>query len=239
MGKTGMKPKEKKLLGILALDENNVSPPPPADTFNFPDWFPYAVLERKVPGALPREVVGGNLALAEAYAQTARELEKEGVTAITADCGYTVAYQEAVRDAVSVPVACSSLLQLPLILTMLPRQGKIGLLTFDSSRLTDHHLRCAGIDPDAVPMSVLGVEGTQLWKNWIGDPVTTDWKDFDREVLSAARRLVRRDPGITHILLECAGFPRCAPQIRKESGRPVFDWVSLCNHLMEAAVPSG
>jgi hypothetical protein len=226
-------------LGILALCDVDVTPRPPAHTFNFPEWFSYEILELKVPGAFSREVVGGNLSLASAYAKAAQELERQGATAITADCGFTIAYQEAVRNAVRVPVACSAMMYLPMIKLMLPRNGRIGLLTFDSDRLTEQHFAFAGIDPHSVPIAVRGVQGSQLWKNWIGEPVTTDWEDFDREVLDAAGTLIAEFPNISHVLLECAGFPRCAPEIRSRFGRPVYDWVSLCNQLMESADSTG
>lgn len=230
-----MSRKLKGTLGILALDEHSLSPAPPAHTFNFPEWFPYSFVERKVPGAHPGEVVGGNLSLAAEYAQTARELERQGVTAITADCGFAIAYQDAVRNAVSVPVACSPLMQLPLIRTMLPARGRIGILTYDKSRLVPEHFHSAGVDMNELPLAIIGCEGTKLWQNWIGPTVTTDWEDFDRTVMGRARQLIRENPDVTHILLECCGFPRCAPQIRAETGLPVFDWVSLCNQVMEAA----
>jgi hypothetical protein len=83
------------------------------------------------------------------------------------------------------------------------------------------------------PLAIIGFEGTRLWQNWIGPTVTTDWEDFDRTVIGGARRLLNDHTDVCHILLECCGFPRCAPQIRAESGLPVFDWVSLCNHMME------
>jgi hypothetical protein len=126
-----------------------------------------------------------------------------------------------------------------MIKLMLPRNGRIGLLTFDSDRLTEQHFAFAGIDPHSVPIAVRGVQGSQLWKNWIGEPVTTDWEDFDREVLDAAGTLIAEFPNISHVLLECAGFPRCAPEIRSRFGRPVYDWVSLCNQLMESADSTG
>ncbi|MEJ0039551.1 MAG: hypothetical protein WDO68_26490 [Gammaproteobacteria bacterium] len=225
-----------RTLGILALADPHTAPPPPPNAFDSADWFPYATVVRMVPNAWARNVVAGKPELAVAYAETARELEALGVSAISADCGYAIQYQEAVRNAVSIPVACSSLLQLALIRNMLPRHGRIGLLCFDADTLKADYLRLAGID-DTVPLAIAGIQGTRSWKNWVAADTITEWNILEDDVMSAARKLHRQNPDITHWLLECTGFPRFRPLLKAETGLPVYDWVSLCNHLMEGAVP--
>lgn len=220
----------------MLADPHTCEPPPP-NAFDEADWFEYPTIVRSVPGAWAREVVGGNHALAEAYAQAACELEQQGAAAITANCGYSIAYQQVVRDAVDVPVACSSLMQLPLIRTMLPANGKVGLLCFDADRLHEDHLRWAGLDGAELPrMAIGGIQGSVSWQNWIASETRTDWSALERDVMGAARRLWAEHPDITHWLLECAGFPRLRPLIKAQFGRPVFDWVSLCDLLMASAV---
>jgi hypothetical protein len=227
-----------KTLGILMLADPHTSQKPPAHGFDDAEWFKYPTVHKTVAKAWAREVVGGNLALTQAYVQAARELEEEGVAAITANCGYTIAHQEAVRNAVSVPVACSSLLQLPLLRSMLPKDGKIGLLCFDANRLYPHYFRLAGLDEASLPnMAIGGIQGTEAWHNWMAEHTKTDYVALERDVMTAARKLWRENPDITHWLLECSGFPWLRPLIKSEFGRPVFDWVTLCNHLMESAPP--
>ncbi|MBL8269651.1 hypothetical protein [Steroidobacter sp.] len=226
-----------RALGILTLPDPYSAEPPPPDGFDDADWFAYPTLTKAVPNAWAREVVGGNLALESAFVAAARELEAAGAAAITAHCGYAVAFQKAVRDAVNIPVACSSLLQLPLLRSMLPAHGKIGLLCFDADRFSRNHLRWAGLDTESLPpMAVAGIQGTVSWRNWISEQTTTDWVALERDVMGAARRLWNEHPDITHWLLECTGFPRFRFHIKAEFGRPVFDWVTLCNHLMESSV---
>jgi hypothetical protein len=94
----------------------------------------------------------------------------------------------------------------------------------------------AGVGAE-VPLAIGGIQGTVSWKNWVAVNTTTDWQALERDVMGAARKLHRENPDITHWLLECTGFPRFRPLIQAETGRPVFDWVSLCNHLMESAPP--
>jgi hypothetical protein len=226
----------RKALGILSLADPHSALPPPPRGFDEAEWFAYPTIVKAVPGAWAREVVGGNLSLTPAFVAAARELEAAGACAITADCGYAIAHQEAVRDAVSIPVACSSLLQLPLLRSMLPKGGRIGLLCFDASQLERSYLEIAGLEGGAdVPIAIGSIQGTKSWENWIAAETTTDWPVLEDDVMSAARSLWKANPDITHWLLECTGFPRFRPLIKAEFGRPVYDWVTLCNHLMEAA----
>lgn len=225
-----------KTLGILGLADPHSALPPPPVGFDDADWFKYPTMSRPVPNAWACEVVGGNLDLTPAYVQTARELEAAGVSAITCDCGYTIAHQAAIRDAVSIPVACSSLLQLSLLKSMVPKGGRIGLLCFDANTLKPEYLRFCGIEPGGdVPIAIGGIQGTRSWKNWVARETTTEWDALEEDVMGAARKLWRANPDITHWLLECTGFPRFRPLIKSEFGRPVYDWITLCNHLMESA----
>jgi hypothetical protein len=223
----------RKILGVLALANPHHAEPPPAG-LDDADWFAYPTLVKTVPNAWARDVVAGSPALAQAYADTARELEKAGACAITADCGYTIAYQEAVRNAVSIPVACSSLLQLPLLRNMLPRNGRIGLLCFDQTTLSPDHLHRAGLEDHRV-LAIEGIAGTRSWQNWVAPDTITEWDVLENDVMAAARKLWKENPDITHFLLECAGFPRFRPLLKAMTGKPVFDWVTLCNQLMDGA----
>ncbi len=224
-----------RTLGVLALADPSEPPvPTPAHFFGNAEWFGFRTLYRAVPGAFAHRVVRGSPELAAAYAATARELEKEGAVAITANCGYAIAYQEAVRNAVSVPVACSSLMLLPFVKGLLPRGGRIGLLCFDATCLTPEHLAMAGASQD-LPLAIAGIEGTTSWSNWMAPRTKSDWVALEIDVMGAARRLLQEHPEITHWLLECAGFPRLRRLLIAEMQRPVFDWVTLCNLIMESA----
>src|SRR5688572_8185253 len=190
---------------------------------------------RAVPGAFAREVVRGNLGLKDAFVAAAKELEASGCAAITADCGYTIAFQQAISDAVSIPVACSSLMQLPMLHLMLPKNGRIGVMCFDRDGLTANHLNAAGVTTGESRLAIGTIQGTETWKNWIAEDVTTDWQQFEDDFMRAARALLKANPDITHWLLECTCFPRMRPLIIAETGRPAYDWATLCNHMMEGA----
>jgi len=225
---------KQKQLGVLKLGEVDRSPPPPPNSFSYPDWFGFPVIELEVPGTPAREVVGGNMELAKVFAIAAHKLEQRGASVITVDCGYSVIYQQAISQAVSVPVVTSSLLQLPRIGQLVPAGGRIGLVVFDKPRLTPLHLACAGFTEGGVPLGVVGIEGSNTWKNWLAEEVTTDYNDLVDVTINASRQLITQYPDVTHILLECTGCPRCAEQIQSETGLPVFDWVSLVKSAMDS-----
>ncbi len=229
----------RKTLGILALcDPWDAPPQPPPTLFQEADWFGYPTVEAKVAGATAQAVVTGAAGLTPAYVDAARRLEQAGASAITADCGFAIVHQHAVRDSVSIPVATSSLLLLPLLLHLLPQGRKLGLLTFDAGQLSAGHLRRAGVPEGSLDAIVIrGIEGSASWANWMAPVVTTEWSRLEQDVMGAARALAQAHPDIGLWLLECTGFPSFRDLIRAEFGQPVFDWVSLCDLLMGASVP--
>ena len=73
------------------------------------------------------------------------ELKKEGVRAISAACGFFGNYQARVAEELDIPVAISSIVQIPWINTLLKKDQKIGVLTADLSSLSDSLLESCGV----------------------------------------------------------------------------------------------
>src|SRR5437016_10621591 len=83
--------------------------------------FPFPVRYHRVTGASPDLVVRrGAEGLLPNFVEGARALEREGVGAITTNCGFLVKYQREMAAAVAIPVFTSSLLLVPLVHRMLP-----------------------------------------------------------------------------------------------------------------------
>ena len=80
----------------------------------------------------------------------ARELEREGVKAITGDCGFMAIYQKEVKESVNIPVFLSSLLQIPFIKATLPEDTEIGIITANSRSLTPNVFKKIGVKDDSV-----------------------------------------------------------------------------------------
>ena len=100
-------------VGVLMLDTR--FPRIPGDMGNA-STFPFPVRYHRVDGAAPDLVVRrGAEGLLDAFVDAARYLEREGVGAITTNCGFLVKFQRQMAAAVRVPVFTSSLLLVPFV----------------------------------------------------------------------------------------------------------------------------
>lgn len=216
-------------IGILTLD--TCFPRIPGDMVNA-TTFPFPVLYKRVEGASPHRVVReGDPALLEPFLQAARELEREGVRAITTNCGFLAMFQDQMAAAVRVPVFTSSLMQVPLVHRMLLPGQSVGILTVWGKTLTERHLRGAGIGPE-IPLHIAGLETEQEFSRVLIDNLPELDPDLARqEHERVARRLVEQHPDIGAFVLECTNMPPYSHAIQRVTGRPVFDIVSLVKYV--------
>jgi hypothetical protein len=212
-------------VGVLMLDTR--FPRIPGDMGNAAT-FPFPVRYHRVSGAGPDLVVRrGAEGLLPAFIEGARALEREGVGAVTTNCGFLVKYQREMAAAVTVPVFTSSLLLVPLVHRMLAPGRRIGVMTVSAATLGPEHLAGAGIGAD-VPLAVAGLEGEkEFTRVLLGDELELDVGLAREEHVRVARRLVGEHPDIGAIVLECTNMPPYADDIRRETGRPVFDITTL------------
>src|SRR5689334_23654114 len=142
-------------VGVLMLDTH--FPRIPGDMGNA-QTFPFPVRYHRVAGAEPDLVVRrGAEGLLPAFVEGARALEREGVGAITTNCGFLIKYQAQLARSVRVPVFTSSLLLVPLVHRMLPAGARVGIITVNAGTLSREHLAAAGVGAD-VPLAVVGME---------------------------------------------------------------------------------
>src|ERR1700694_3677539 len=140
-------------VGILMLETR--FPRIPGDMGNGTTW-PFPVLYKVVPGATPDRVVRHKSeGLTNAFLDAAAELVELGADGITTTCGFLSLYQRDLASHVGVPVAASSLMQVPLVERLLPPGKRVGVLTVSAESLTQEHLIAAGVDP-GIP--VVGTE---------------------------------------------------------------------------------
>jgi len=223
-------------VGILMLDTR--FPRIPGD-MGHAATFPFPVRYHRVPGASPDLVVRrGAAGLLPAFVEGARQLEREGVGAVTTNCGFLVKYQTELAASVRVPVLTSSLLLVPLVHRMLPPGLRVGILTVNAAGLGDEHLRGAGIGGD-IPLAVAGLEGEkEFTRVLLGDEAELDVDQAREEHVRVARRLVTDHPDIGAIVLECTNMPPYAADVQRATGLPVFDIVSLVT-LVHGALVAG
>jgi Asp/Glu/hydantoin racemase len=220
-------------LGILMLEAR--FPRVPGDMGNGLTW-PFPVLYRVVRGASPERVVRRRAeGLLDDFLAAARELVELGADGITTNCGFLSLYQEELAEHAGVPVAASSLMQVPWVQRLLPKGKQVGIITVDSRCLSAQHLAAAGITADT---PVIGTEsGSEFTRVIIGNEDRLDMAAAERDILDAGERLVRAHPDIGAIVLECTNMPPYAAALRDRIGLPVFDMVSFIGWFHAALAP--
>jgi hypothetical protein len=221
-------------IGVVMLD--NKLPRPVGDIGN-PRSFDYSVAYDVCPGAETTLVVENNAAgLLDAVLATGRRLRDRGVRAITTCCGFLAIYQRELSADLNVPVATSSLLQVPTVLRMLGPNQRVCVLTVNASTLTDAHLAAAGIDERA-RVTLVGLENTEHFYPMItGMRANLDVAVAEREVVSAALSAVEADASIGAFVFECTNLPPYAAAVRAATGRPVWDALTMIDWLRAGVV---
>lgn len=211
-------------LGILMLDAR--FPRIPGDMGNALTW-PFPVLYKVVTGATPERVVlQGAAGLLPDFLAAAAELVAQGAEAITTNCGFLALFQAELAAHVRVPVATSSLIQVPWVQATLPPGQRVGLITVSRASLTLRHLAAAGV-PQDIPCV-----GTETGREFFRVLIKAEATDMDvalaaQDILQAGRDLVARHPDIGAIVLECTNMPPYAHALRETLGLPVYDIYSM------------
>ena len=222
------------LIGIIMLD--TIFPRIPGDIGN-PDTFSFPVLYKTVKGASSKRVViDADPLLLQPFIQAARTLECAGVRAITTSCGFLALFHRELADAVDIPVFTSSLLQVHFLKSILKKNQKIGIITALNKSLTQKHL--AGVGIQSYPLAIIGMDTTAEFKAvFVDGKEDVDIDKCRQEILSVAKKLVRSNPDVSAIILECTNMPPFARDIQKGVGLPVFDVVTMINYVYSSINP--
>lgn len=200
--------------------------------------FPFPVRYLTVPGVAGAGVLDGSgEGFAEALGEAAKQLEAEGVRAITGNCGFMVAYQEYVADQVRIPVFLSSLLQAPMLTSMLGGSQTLGIVTANSAGMKPNLLSAAGVE-DHSRVVVQGLEDYEHFHDVIlNETGEMDPERIRAEVVAASVEMVNRQPSVGAILLECSDLPVYSKAVYEATGLPVFDWASYITYVYSAVAP--
>ena len=220
-------------IGILMLETQ--FPRIPGDMGNATTWdFP--VLYKIVKTATPEAVVKiGEQRLLDLFMKAAQELERDGVRAITTNCGFLAMFHEKMRSAVNIPVFTSSLMQVPIVYHMLKPTQQVGIITIHAKSLTKKHLSSVGAD--AVPHVIMGTEGEEEFSRAIlNDEMKLDVEKSKYELIKVAEQVLFEYPDVGAIVLECTNMTPYAADIQEEIGMPVFDIFTLVNMVYHAVV---
>jgi Asp/Glu/hydantoin racemase len=222
-------------IGIIILNVN--IPYLPGNVGNA-TTFPFPVQYIKVKEAsLKRLIKEQDSSLIEPFITAAKELEAQGVKAITGGCGFTALFQKEVAASVSVPVFLSSLIQIPFIFQILKPGQKIGIVTADKSSLTNRHFAAVGVDPETIPMVIAGMEDKKEFKQAIlEEKGTLDSSKVEKELLETIEEMTQANPDLGAILLECSDLPPYSYKVQQKTGLPVFDYITMINFVHTAVV---
>jgi hypothetical protein len=211
-------------LGILMLEAKFSRIP--GDMGNAATW-PFPVLYRVVRGATPEHVVlRGAAGLLPDFIAAAKELVSLGAEAITTNCGFLSLFQREIAEAAAVPVATSALMQVPWVQATLPPGKRVGVVTVSASALTAAHLEAAGVPLDTP------IAGTENGQEFFRVLIKAEKEDLDvalagKDVVDAGVQLVRNNPNVGAIVLECTNVPPYAAALQAELGLPVYDIYSM------------
>ncbi|MBV9199439.1 MAG: aspartate/glutamate racemase family protein [Alphaproteobacteria bacterium] len=220
-------------VGILMLETR--FPRIPGDMGNAETW-PFPILYKVVPGASPRRVVCEKaVGLLDEFLAGADELVRHGADGITTTCGFLSLYQREIAAHVRVPVATSSLMQVPFIERVLPPGKRVGVLTVSAASLTHEHLRAAGADP-VTP--VFGTDrGSEFSRVMINDEERLDVAAAERDILAAGDALVANHDGIGAVLLECTNMVPYARALSQHLRLPVFSIYTFVTWFQSGLLP--
>jgi len=221
-------------IGIILME--SFMPFPPGCPGNA-TTFDYPVRYEVVRGAnMERLVYQGDKKLLQPFIDAGWKLVNEGVKAITGNCGFMVLYHDIMAKEFPIPVFMSSLLQLPFISRMLRPGEKVGIITANGKTLTEAHMKIA-TNGVSVPYFLAGMEGQKHFYDAIhAEKGELDFEAVEQEVVEVARLMVKNDPSIQAILMECTDLPPYAAAVQEAVNLPVFDFSTLINYVYSAMV---
>jgi len=199
-----------------------------------PESFPFPVLYRVVESAtVSSVVVAGDLdpRVARGILDASASLARAGASLIATSCGFLGDLQGRLRDQAGVPVVSSSLVFLPFLRALYGPGRPLGVLTFDSSRLSPRHF---GPWHDS-ELVIEGVErGRELHRVVSRDLPEMDRDQAERDVVDCALRLLSRAPETAALVMECSNFSPYRDSVVRAAGLPVYDLVQAATWQAQA-----
>lgn len=193
--------------------------------------YEFPVIRETIPGASEQKIVdsGGDLSMTPHVVNAAKKLEQRGAKAIVGGCGFFAFFQKNISRVVSVPVALSSLLQVPIVFQMIGKDRRVGIITWSKRYLGEQHFNAVGWSSQTIPIAVgKGLEEFPVWKNQnFGPDKIPLLESVMREI---AIDLLKENPDLGAFVYEGAalGF---TPAIQKATGLPVFNLATLVRSL--------
>jgi hypothetical protein len=205
-----------------------------AYTFDFP------VRYKIVKGAEPEKIMGYEPApeLLRPFVDAAKDLEREGVNAVTTSCGFLAPFQKSIADSVNIPVFTSTLMIVPLINNMLNSKQRIGIFTERAEYLTERHFQGVGWSAKNIPVIVKGMkENATFPAVFIKNRPELDSEVLKQEMGEMTDEFIHENHDVGAIVLECTNMCPFSRLIHDISGLPVFGIDTLMNFIFNSILP--
>ena len=219
-------------LGALTLDYTDDIHRPPGDVI-MSISYDFPVIQQQVTNATLVNVVKSEQFdddYINCYVEACNKLEDKGCIGIVTSCGFLAQIQDKLASRINIPIATSSLLQIPYVLATTSSKNMIGVLTFDSKTLNKNHFNGVGVTDEMMKrIVVVGCKPNNPLQRIIkfGDPYIA--KDLEEELVQMAVELVKENPNVKAIVLECTNMPPYSKAIQEKVGLPVYDGITMVN----------
>jgi hypothetical protein len=215
-------------VGVLLLESTYMGLPGGmgrADSFDFP------VIQEPVLGAQTEIIASSRFAaLKDGYVEAALKLRDSGVSMITANCGFSVAFQAPVSRATGLPTMMSSLLLAPLLHRIF--NGKIGVLTFSSADIDESRRAAAGWPADLNP-PVADVSKSAAWMALRSRTrPQLDYPRMEADLHEITRRFCE-EADLKALLVECTAMLPYETALQRWTNLPVFGITTFLHFLVD------
>ncbi|CAK8990690.1 unnamed protein product [Durusdinium trenchii] len=222
-------------LGVVRLDYDY--PPAPGDS-DCPGSFGYDVFYRCVPGLTFEMCQSGAFTemVERRFADAIKHLEARGVSAITGDCGFMMAFQVLARKIAKKPIFMSSMVQCPIIAASLDPDDDVLILTANDKSLKPQKeilLTSCGFDVTQDRFHIHGCQDVPGFEAVaLGQKVPLE--TVQPGIVKLVQEILEQKPQIRAILLECTELPPYADALRYFTGLPVWDAITAADFYVTA-----
>jgi Asp/Glu/hydantoin racemase len=173
-------------------------------------------------------MVRNDIDQARRIVDASRALEAQGVRAIVGGCGFLARYQDDIAEAVNIPVVTSSLVQVPMVQTLIGPHRRVGIITAHGGILAEDAFGGWGWAVSGASVVIEGLEDSTYFSGTVrGEMPSVDVERLEGEIVQAAKRLCDTHDDVGGIVFECTNLGPFARSVQVATGLPVFDVITL------------
>jgi len=207
-----------------------------ATTFDFPILYRRAIVDDVADVMAPEPTAD----FANGIIEAAQWLELQGVRAIMGNCGFFGSYQNVVKARINVPFFSSSLMMLPMMVHSMPANKKVGVITANGPNLikTQAVENCGlSLEDKKNRIVIMGCEnGPEFSASIMANTGVYNPAKVEKEIVSVAKQMLKENPDIGAILLECTELSPHAVAVQDAVRMPVWDYTTLTKWIYSGTV---